>query len=380
MSMNTKHRIILTVFLTIFIIACKPKVDKVDTILKTGWYYVSEQKTEFEKQLDKSSEFYFINPDLIIPVEHFAEIEITENEHDGVQYPVLVIRFDQKGTDNWSLATKKATDSKLALIINNKLVNVPKVNVQITSGISSLSRIEYTKQDLENFVEQIEGEQKFNGKIIFAPEQTIAIELPEPQMDGTVSVEKALNNRRSHRQFRDKEISVENLSQILWAAYGITLPNDDYAFLRGGFRTAPSAGGLYPLDIYVVIGKVKGVESGVYKYFAKGHKISKFINEDIRAELCAAALGQKMVAEAPVSIIYTAIFSRTTNKYGTRGSERYVCMDLGHSAENVYLQVETLGLGTCAIGAFIDDEVAKILRLPNEEEPLYIMPIGYYDK
>jgi len=85
-----------------------------------------------------------------------------------------------------------------------------------------------------------------------------------------------------------------------------------------------------------------------------------------------------MVKEAPVSLIYTAVFSRTTGKYGERGRERYVCVDLGHSAENVYLQVETLGLGTCAIAAFSDDEVSTVLKLQKEEEPLYIMPIGYY--
>jgi len=204
-----------------------------------------------------------------------------------------------------------------------------------------------------------------------------AIYLPEPQIDGAMSVEAALYHRRSHRQFQDKAISMENLSQILWAAYGITLPNDDYPFLRGGFRTAPSAGGLFPLDIYVAIGKVTGIKPGVYKYFSKEHALMKVIDEDIRTNLCAAAFGQKMVEEAPVSIIYTAVFDRTTKKYGQRGRERYVCMDLGHSAENVYLQAETLGLGTCAIGAFSDEDVTEILKLPKEEEPLYMMPIGY---
>jgi SagB-type dehydrogenase family enzyme len=207
-----------------------------------------------------------------------------------------------------------------------------------------------------------------------------AIYLPAPQLDGTVSVEKALYNRRSHRDFQDKEISLENLSQILWAAYGITLPRTDYEFLRGGFRTAPSAGGLYPLDIYIAVGKVEGITPGLYKYIAQEHKIVRIIDEDIRLKLCAASYGQKMIEEAPVSIIYTAIFSRTTNKYKERGRERYVCMDLGHSAENIYLQAEALGLGTCAIGAFSDEQIVKLMQLPKEEEPLYIMPVGYYGK
>jgi SagB-type dehydrogenase family enzyme len=204
------------------------------------------------------------------------------------------------------------------------------------------------------------------------------IYLPEPQLDGSISVEKSLCNRRSRRNFQDTAISLENLSQILWAAYGITFPITEYDFLRGGLRTAPSAGGLYPLDIYVAVGKVNGLTSGVYKYVPKGHKIIRIIDGDIRTELCSAALGQQMVKEAPISLIYTAVFSRTTGKYGQRGRERYVCMDLGHSAENVYLQVESLGLGTCVAAAFLDDELSLVLQLPKEEEPLYIMPIGYY--
>jgi len=211
-------------------------------------------------------------------------------------------------------------------------------------------------------------------------EYDTVIHLPAPQLDGTISVEKALYDRRSQRRFQDKEISLENLSQILWAAYGITLPLENPAFLRGGLRTAPSAGALYPLEIYVAVGKVTGVEPGVYRYIADGHKMVKIIDEDLREELTSAAWGQKMVEEAPASVIYTAIFSRMTNKYGERGRERYVCMDLGHSAQNVYLQAEALGLGTCAIGAFTDAQVAKLLNLPKEEEPLYIMPIGYYDR
>ena len=205
-----------------------------------------------------------------------------------------------------------------------------------------------------------------------------AILLPNPQLDGTMSVEKALQNRRSHRQFIDKEISAADLSQALWAAYGVTLPHERPAS-RGGFRTAPSAGGLFPLEIYVAVGNVAGIEPGLYKYIPQEHKIVVVLNEDVRTELCAAAWGQKMIETAPASIIYTAIFSRMTQKYGDRGRERYVCMDLGHSAENVYLQAEALGLGTCAIGAFTDEEISKVLQLPADEEPLYIMPIGHYE-
>jgi len=204
--------------------------------------------------------------------------------------------------------------------------------------------------------------------------------LPSPKTEGTVSVEEALVNRRSWRNFHDRALSAEQLSQILWSAYGITAPNTERSFLRGGKRTAPSAGGLFPFEIYAVIGKVKDIEPGVYRYVSQEHKIVRTIDEDVRAELCTAALGQKMVAEAPVTIFYSAIFSRTTNKYGERGRERYVCMDLGHSAQNIYLQAEALNLGTCAIGAFIDSKISQVLQLPEEEEPLYLMPVGYYYK
>jgi SagB-type dehydrogenase family enzyme len=229
---------------------------------------------------------------------------------------------------------------------------------------SELEKDNIDRYNLEELAEQ-------SGRVIY---------LPEPQTDGAISVEETLQNRRSQRQFLDEEISLENLSQILWAAYGITQPRENPPFLRGGLRTAPSAGALFPLEIYVAIGKVMGIEPGVYKYISKEHKIVRIIDRDLRPELTSAAWGQKMIEEAPASVIYTAIFSRMTDKYGERGRERYVCMDLGHSAQNIYLQAEALGLGTCAIGAFADEDIAKILNLPKEEEPLYIMPIGYYDR
>jgi len=204
--------------------------------------------------------------------------------------------------------------------------------------------------------------------------------LPSPQTNGTVSVEQALENRRSRRDFIDKAISAEQLSQILWAAYGVTNAIPDNPSLGGGLRTAPSAGALYPFEIYAVIGKVNGIEAGVYKYIAKDHKIIRTIDRDIREELSAVALGQEFLKKAPVTILYSAIYSRMTQKYGDRGRDRYVCMDLGHSAQNIYLQAETLNLGTCAIGAFVDSKMAELLQLTEEEEPLYIMPVGHYNR
>ena len=203
--------------------------------------------------------------------------------------------------------------------------------------------------------------------------------LPAPATDGAFSVERALANRRSRRQFQDTALSVEQLSQILWAAYGVTLPLP-HPGLRGGLRTTPSAGALYPLEIYVVIGNVAGLEAGVFRYISEEHKLVRTLARDVRAELSAAALGQRMIQDAPATLVFTAVFSRMTGRYGQRG-RRYVYMEIGHSAQNVYLQAEALGLGTCAIGAFVDNRVRQLLQLPADEEPLYIMPIGdFYDR
>jgi SagB-type dehydrogenase family enzyme len=150
--------------------------------------------------------------------------------------------------------------------------------------------------------------------------------------------------------------------------------------MGGGMRTAPSAGALYLLDIYVLVKQVKGVPEGLQKYKSDAHQLLQVNTKNLSNELCEAALNQEMLKESPVCLIYTAIFERTTSKYGDCGRERYVWIDLGHSAQNVYLQAEALHLGACAIGAFNDNKVREVLNLPAEEEPLYLMPLGFYYK
>ena len=195
----------------------------------------------------------------------------------------------------------------------------------------------------------------------------IEVELPEPRYDSGVSIEETLLKRRSVRDYTGEPLTLQEVSQLLWAAQGTTDPT--------GFRTAPSAGATYPLEIYVVVGDVENLTEGVYRYKSAEHKLMKVLDGDWRAELAAAALGQSSVKEGAMDIIVTAVYERTTQRYGDRGI-RYVHMEAGHAAQNVYLQAVALGLGTVVIGAFHDDQVREILKLPQNEQPLYIIPVG----
>lgn len=194
------------------------------------------------------------------------------------------------------------------------------------------------------------------------------IKLLEPEYDSNTSVEQALLERRSVRAYKDEPLTLAEVSQLLWAAQGITGP-------RKGFRTAPSAGALYPLEVYVVINNAEGVTKGVYKYKPHEHELVKVRNGNVRDELVVAALEQTWVGECAIVIVFSAVYERTIQKYGDRGI-RYVHMEAGHAAQNVYLQAVSLNLGTVVVGAFKDDEVRKILNMSDEEHPLYIMPVG----
>ncbi|MCK5052252.1 MAG: SagB family peptide dehydrogenase [Candidatus Cloacimonetes bacterium] len=224
---------------------------------------------------------------------------------------------------------------------------------------------------LENKITELENNlpEKHNEKII--------IELPKPRFESDISLEETLHKRRSIRNYSDDPLTMEEVSQILWAAYGLTKPYPGGpAFLRGGLKTAPSAGARYPLEIYLVAGNVTELSAGIYKYKAEDHSIVKISDGDVRKKLAKAALEQSWIQEAPASLVYSAVYSRTTDIYGDRGRERYVCMDLGHSAENVYLQAVALDMGTVAIGAFSDIKVKLLINMTREEEPIYIMSLG----
>jgi SagB-type dehydrogenase family enzyme len=180
-------------------------------------------------------------------------------------------------------------------------------------------------------------------------------------------VEKALRERRSVRDFSKQPLHLADVSQLLWSAQGITG--------AGGLRTAPSAGALYPLEIYLVAGNVEGLPGGVYKYVPDGHELVGTVDADRRAELSQAAFYQAAVRNAAAVVLLSAVYERTTARYGNRGF-RYVYIESGHVGQNVSLQAIALNLGAVVIGAFDDTRVKRIANLKPKEEPLYLIAIG----
>ncbi len=191
--------------------------------------------------------------------------------------------------------------------------------------------------------------------------------LPDPVTAGDTSLEALLRQRRSVRDYQAAALPLADISQLLWAAQGITHPT--------GLRTAPSAGALYPLELYVVAGDVNGLAAGVYHYQADSHRLARVQGGDQRKPLAQAALAQTWVGDAAAVVVFAAVYDRTTCKYAQRGV-RYVHMEVGHAAQNLFLQAEALGLATVVVGAFRDDEVAGVLQLPDDVRPLVLMPVG----
>ncbi|MDM7999319.1 MAG: SagB/ThcOx family dehydrogenase [Dehalococcoidia bacterium] len=187
------------------------------------------------------------------------------------------------------------------------------------------------------------------------------MKLPPPKRKGTYSLEETIERRRSKRAYLPKRLSPEQISQLLWAAQGV--------FQRGR-RTVPSAGGIYPLEIYLV------TREGVSHYIPQNHELEETLHGDVLPQLVQAAAGQEFLREAPVNIIIAADDRAMEGRYGDR-AERYICMEAGHAAQNIHLQAVSLGLGSAPIGAFDDQQVHSVLKLPDEHWPLYIIPVGY---
>ena len=193
------------------------------------------------------------------------------------------------------------------------------------------------------------------------------IKLPKVAVNSNNSIEKVLSSRRSVRSYKNDPLILNQVSQLLWSTQSITSPR--------GLRIAPSAGALYPLEIYLIAGNVKDLPAGVYKYDYTNHKIKKVVDGDKRAEMCDACLGQSSVKEGAINILICGIYQRTTGKYGDRGKQ-YVHVEVGCVAQNVYLQVESLGLGTVYIGALNDKQIQQIAKLPAKEIPFCVLPVG----
>lgn len=193
------------------------------------------------------------------------------------------------------------------------------------------------------------------------------VTLPPIELSSDTSVESALQRRRSVRTFSEESIALEDVGQLLWAAQGITR--------RNGFRTAPSAGALFPIEMYVVAGDVDELSPGVYRYEPEKHELRLVVDGDRRKALASACWFQKWVRRAPAALVVTGVYERTAKKYGDR-SERYVHIEVGAVAQNIYLQATSRGLGTVIVGAFRDAKVKAVLELPTDHEPLAVMPVG----
>jgi SagB-type dehydrogenase family enzyme len=195
------------------------------------------------------------------------------------------------------------------------------------------------------------------------------IVLPAPGEERGLSLAEAIEQRRSRREYTNEPLPLADLSRLLHAAGGITDPTR-------GFRSAPSAGALYPIEIYVVVHNVPELAPGLYHYATAEHALEQLQSRDLRAALLVAGIGQEMLGQAQVCFILSAVFQRTRWKYRER-TYRYILLEAGHIGQNLYLAATSLGLGACAIGAFLDDDCNDLLGLDGEEEAaLYLIPVG----
>jgi SagB-type dehydrogenase family enzyme len=187
------------------------------------------------------------------------------------------------------------------------------------------------------------------------------VTLPPPVLESSVSLEKALSERRSVRSYRDQPLTLMDISQILWAAQGITETNRE-------LRTAPSARASYLLKVYLLAGEVTDLSMGMYEYQPRGHKLVRIAAGDMKATLFDAA-PQKPIRNAPAAIVIAGLS-------GKAGNPLWMYLEAGHVSQNIYLEAASRNMGTVAMTGFKSEEVKKALKLPNGEEPIYLMPLG----
>ena len=193
------------------------------------------------------------------------------------------------------------------------------------------------------------------------------IDLPDIVKDGSMSLERAISLRRSIRSYSEEALTLGELGQLLWSAQGITGDR--------GFRTAPSAGATFPLEMFAVANNVDGLNTGIYHYHPQEHRLEMVRRDDVSEALFRACLSQSMILDGGAVLVFAAVYDRTTARYGQRG-ERYILNEVGHASQNVHLQAAALDLGTVVIGAYRDDEVEDILSLGDPFRVLYLMPVG----
>jgi len=198
-----------------------------------------------------------------------------------------------------------------------------------------------------------------------------SMQLPDPVTVGDVSLEMTIHKRRTVRSFHSTTLTLKQLSQLLWAAQGITGP-------QGHKRAAPSAGALYPMDIYGAVGEdcIKELNPGIYLYDPATHSVSLIQKGDSRRDIAMASLGQMWMSYAPITFVITAEYSRIMGKYGQRGV-RYAMIEAGHIGQNIFLQSQALGLEAGIVGAFKDQKVIQVMGIKGTHEPLLLMPVGY---
>jgi len=195
------------------------------------------------------------------------------------------------------------------------------------------------------------------------------VELVAFEPASPMNLDRALRARKSIRNFQQSPVSKGRLSYLLWASTGIQRIDAGYEF-----RTAPSAGALYPIETYLIVNNVRNLDKGLYHYAVRGHHLEQLKQGDFAAAVAAAALGQSMCASAAVVFIWTAVFARCKWKYGQR-AYRYIYLDAGHIAENLALAAVSLNLGTCEIGALYDDRVNAILDIDGTSESVVCMAV-----
>jgi len=188
-------------------------------------------------------------------------------------------------------------------------------------------------------------------------------DLPPPQRKGKVSLEEVLASRRSARAFRPGTLTLAEMGQLLWAAQGITDPEN-------GFRAAPSAGATYPMELYLL------TPEGMYHYVPRGHRLELLDRRDLRSALAKAAAGQECVRDASLDVVIASVPARTEAKYGDRAA-RYIYLEAGHIAQNLLLEATAMGLGGVSVGAFLEEEVGQALGLPKDQYPVYLVPLGH---